>query len=167
MGKIYAGTSKLKNAKFKGQKAFVVEALGKCSTPVALEDLIAIVDEGGRYYALLNDWARQNGGVKASVGYHLRELEKRGMINVTLRSEPTRVPIAGWGNSPAIRIPKAMLDELQVDQGDDVDLAVEDGLLIVRPVNPKLTLESLVAGITPENRHKQIDWGRPVGNEVW
>ncbi len=31
----------------------------------------------------------------------------------------------------------------------------------------KLTLEELVAGITDENRHDEVDWGPPVGNEVW
>lgn len=29
------------------------------------------------------------------------------------------------------------------------------------------TLEQLLAGITEENRHEEIDWGPPVGNEVW
>jgi len=167
MADAYAGTTKLRDARFKGQKALVVEALGKCSVPVTLEKLLHIVDEGGRYCSLLNEWARKNGGVRASVRYHLRELEKRGMIKITRCSDPTRVAIASWGNSPAIRIPKAMLDELRVDQGDDVDLAVENGRLIVQPVNPKLTLESLVAAITPENRHDEIDWGPPVGKEAW
>jgi len=46
-------------------------------------------------------------------------------------------------------------------------MMVEDGRLTVRPLSPKLTLESLVAAITPENRHKETDWGKPVGNEVW
>ena len=31
----------------------------------------------------------------------------------------------------------------------------------------RYTLDELVAGITPENRHEEIDWGPPVGNEVW
>jgi antitoxin component of MazEF toxin-antitoxin module len=31
----------------------------------------------------------------------------------------------------------------------------------------KPTLEELVAGITDENRHDEVDWGPPVGNEVW
>ncbi len=28
-------------------------------------------------------------------------------------------------------------------------------------------LDELLAGITPENRHAPVDWGQPVGNEVW
>ena len=29
------------------------------------------------------------------------------------------------------------------------------------------TLEELAAKITPENRHELVDWGPPVGKEVW
>ena len=29
----------------------------------------------------------------------------------------------------------------------------------------ELSLDELVAGITPENRHELIDWGPPVGRE--
>jgi antitoxin component of MazEF toxin-antitoxin module len=29
------------------------------------------------------------------------------------------------------------------------------------------TLLGLVAGITPQNRHGEQDWGKRVGNEVW
>ena len=28
-------------------------------------------------------------------------------------------------------------------------------------------IEELVEQITPENRHKEVDWGKPVGKEVW
>ena len=31
----------------------------------------------------------------------------------------------------------------------------------------KLTLDYLIANITPENRHPEIDFGTPVGNEIW
>lgn len=32
---------------------------------------------------------------------------------------------------------------------------------------PKYTLEELCAGITPENIQREIDWGPPVGKEIW
>ncbi len=31
----------------------------------------------------------------------------------------------------------------------------------------KLSLEEMVAAITPENRHHEIEWGDAVGSEVW
>jgi len=164
---LYSRTPKLKDARFRGQRALVVEVLSNCTTPSAVEDLAPIVDKNGRYSALLNEWAKENGGVKGSIRYHLRELRKRGMVEVTQVQESARVQIVGWGNSQAIRIPRAMLDALQISEGDEVELMVEDGRLTVRPVTPKLTLESLVAQITPENCHEELDWGKPVGNEVW
>lgn len=167
MTKAYLKTPKLKNAKFRGQRALVVEALSNSSDPLSLESVAAMADKNGRYGALLNDWAKENGGVKGSVLYHLRELKKRGMVEVSHATDSIRSCIVGWGNSPALRIPKAMLDELQISQGDEVELTVEQGQLKVRPLNPKLTLDSLLAAITPENCHKAFDWGKPVGKEVW
>jgi len=29
----------------------------------------------------------------------------------------------------------------------------------------RYSLEELVVGITPENRHEEVDWGPPVGRE--
>lgn len=167
MKKMYSKTPKLSEAKFRGQKALVVEALSACSGPIALEDLAPLVDRGGRYSVLLNDWAKENGGVKGSIRYHLRALKGLGMVQESAACIPARTQLVSWGNSQALRVPKAMLDELQIREGDEVEMAVENGQLTVKPVNPKMTLESLVAAITPENRHKEIDWGRPVGNEVW
>jgi antitoxin MazE len=167
MKKLYSGTQKLSHAKFRGQRALVVEVLSSCSSPATIEDLAPVVDLDGRYSALLNDWAKENGGVKGSIRYHLRELTKRGMVEVSQSQESMRAQIVGWGNSQAIRIPRAMLDALEISEGDEVDLMVENGRLTVQPANPKITLESLVAAITPKNRHRELAWGKPVGNEAW
>jgi len=165
--KMYSKTPKLANAKFRGQKALVVEALSGCQSPVTLDTLAPIVDRDGRYNALLSGWARENGGVKGSVRYHLRALRRLGMVEETVVPTSARSQIVSWGNSQALRIPRSMLDAMQIREGDEVEMVVENGRLTVQPVHPKLTLESLVAAITPENRHKEIDWGKPVGNEVW
>jgi antitoxin MazE len=165
--KTYSPTLRLKNANFRGQRALVVEAVAKFSAPATLEALMPIVDKNGRYLALLSGRARENGGVKGSVLYHLKALKKLGMIKETSSSPSARVQVVGWGNSQAVRIPKAMLDELQIREGDEVELRIENGRLAIEPVEKKITLESLLAGITPENRHKEVDWGPAVGNEVW
>jgi antitoxin MazE len=165
--KMYRKTSKLSDARFRGQKALVVEALSTCSTPVSLETLAPLVDRNGRYNALLNEWARENGGVKGSLLYHLRALKRLGMVEETFGTAAIKTQIVAWGNSQALRIPRALLQELQIGEGDEVEMSAENGRLSVRPLRPKLTLQSLVAAITPENRHKEIDWGKPVGSEVW
>ena len=73
-----------------------------------------------------------------------------------------------WGNSRALRIPKDMALELGLDFGSQVELIPEEGQIRIVPAKrPKYTLEELVAGITPENRHEEWDTGPPVGREVW
>ena len=143
MKKLYSKTQRLSDAKFRGQRAFVVEVLSSCSTPATVEDLVPMVDRDGRYSALLSEWAKENGGVKGSIRYHLRELSKRGMVKVTQCQESMRAQIVGWGNSQAIRIPRAMLDALQLNEGDEVNLMVENGklcsastCLIISPTAP-------------------------------
>lgn len=76
--------------------------------------------------------------------------------------------ISKWGNSRALRIPKQLAVEAGLDFGSEVEILVANGQLrIVPPHAPSYTLEELVAQITPENRHGEVDWGPPVGKEIW
>lgn len=76
--------------------------------------------------------------------------------------------VSKWGNSRALRIPKELALESGLDFGSKVELILERGELRIVPIKePRYTLEELVAQITPENRHGEIDWGPPVGKEVW
>jgi len=75
--------------------------------------------------------------------------------------------IAKWGNSLGLRLPKAVAREARIDEGDIVDVSVENGAVVIRASRPTYSLEQLVAGITARNRHDESDWGTPVGREVW
>ena len=76
--------------------------------------------------------------------------------------------IEKWGESLAIRISDELADETGLKVGSEVELVVVNGCLKIYPPGmPRFTLEELVAQITPENRHEEIDWGPPVGKEVW
>lgn len=75
--------------------------------------------------------------------------------------------IARWGNSLAVRIPKAFAQELRLSEGTDIEITAEDGKVVVAPAAKRYRLDELVAGITPENRHDETDWGDAVGKEVW
>jgi antitoxin MazE len=72
-----------------------------------------------------------------------------------------------WGNSQAVRIPKRVLDQARLREGEELEIRVEAGRITLEPLSSELTLESLVAQITPENQHHELDWGKPVGREVW
>ena len=75
---------------------------------------------------------------------------------------PTRVTVLKWGNSLAIRIPKAIVKQAGLNEGDRVALALDsNGAIVLRPIRRKYDLAELVSRITPKNRHPEIDWGRP------
>ncbi|HID53654.1 MAG TPA: AbrB/MazE/SpoVT family DNA-binding domain-containing protein [Anaerolineae bacterium] len=73
-----------------------------------------------------------------------------------------------WGNSLALRIPKTYADEIQITANSPVELTLADGKLVIAPEpTPTYTLEELLAGVTDENLHGEIDTGGAAGNEVW
>jgi antitoxin MazE len=76
--------------------------------------------------------------------------------------------LAKWGNSLAVRIPKAVAEDAQLREGEPVTVtaAIEGGLVIKR-ARRKYALRQLVARITASNRHEETDWGKPEGNELW
>ena len=74
-----------------------------------------------------------------------------------------------WGNSLAVRLPKALADEVQVTVDSPVEVLVRDHEIVLRPLREgkKYRLDDLLAGITAENRHDEDDFGTPQGQEVW
>jgi antitoxin MazE len=79
--------------------------------------------------------------------------------------------LARWGNSLAVRIPKEALQRAGLREGDSLTLSStrkgEIQLRSRRKRKPKsLTLEQMVARITPENMHSRLDWGPPQGKEL-
>jgi antitoxin MazE len=73
-----------------------------------------------------------------------------------------------WGNSLAIRIPKPLANEVGLEQDTPVEVSLADGKLVVMPVHqPALSLEQLLAGVTEDNLHREVDTGPAVGHEVW
>jgi antitoxin MazE len=76
--------------------------------------------------------------------------------------------VARWGNSLAIRLPQHLAKEIQLNEGVEVDLVVIDGNLVIKPrIRKRYSLEELIAAITPENLHTEIESGIVVGNEAW
>ena len=80
----------------------------------------------------------------------------------------TSTAVAKWGNAPAIRIPRSVMQKANLREGDAVDFEVDGpGVIVVRSARIQPRLPDLVAGIRPKNRHSETDWGKPKGNEVW
>jgi antitoxin MazE len=76
--------------------------------------------------------------------------------------------IQKWGNSLALRIPKSYAKAANIKEGNDVRLKLEKNKIIVEKENrKKYSLKLMLALVTKENLHSEIDTGRPVGNEIW
>jgi antitoxin MazE len=76
--------------------------------------------------------------------------------------------IQKWGNSLAIRIPRSLAAEVDLELNSMVEIKQEQGHLILVPVRkPEYSLEQLLAQVYPENLHAEIDTGQAEGVEIW
>jgi antitoxin MazE len=72
-----------------------------------------------------------------------------------------------WGNSLALRIPKAVAKDLDIQENDQLDIRVVEDAIVVTPKRVrKYDLNDLLAGVTDDNLHDEADFGEPVGREV-
>lgn len=73
-----------------------------------------------------------------------------------------------WGNSLAVRIPKAFASEIGLRPDSAVELSIVDGNVLLVPVATSvITLEALLDGITEHNLHHEVSTGEAVGSEAW
>jgi len=73
-----------------------------------------------------------------------------------------------WGNSLALRIPKAFALDAHLENDSLVEITVENGKISVTPVHSvDWTLDELLDGITQDNLHAEVNSGSAVGNEIW
>ncbi len=78
--------------------------------------------------------------------------------------------IQKWGNSQGLRLTKSILADAQLGVGDEVDISVKDGIMIVTPakkIRGKHSLKNLVARIPDNYKTGEVDWGESVGKEEW
>ncbi len=79
-----------------------------------------------------------------------------------------KTAVQQWGNSLALRIPKAFAEQTKVRKGTPVSLTINGGRIVMEPLKRrKFSLKELVSQITLKNRHEEIDWGLPHGKEIW
>jgi antitoxin MazE len=64
-----------------------------------------------------------------------------------------------WGNSLAVRIPKAAVEEAKLREGDSLEIEAIEGKVELRRATKVPTLAQLVSQITPENRYSEISAG--------
>jgi antitoxin MazE len=77
--------------------------------------------------------------------------------------------IKKWGNSAAVRLPAALLDGLNLKLDSRVEVFTQDEMIVIKPIKRKsnISLEELLAGITSDNLHGEVDTGHAVGKEFY
>ncbi|WP_295993121.1 AbrB/MazE/SpoVT family DNA-binding domain-containing protein [Rugamonas sp.] len=77
-----------------------------------------------------------------------------------------RVIVKKWGNGASVRIPAGVMKSARLNLNDAVDIREEDGRIIIEPIREGVfNLAQMLADITPENMHAEVDFGAPVGKE--
>ena len=76
-----------------------------------------------------------------------------------------RVRIQRWGNSLAVRLPKAVAESVGLAEGSEVAVEPRDGELVLRPVH-RYRLEELLAEARPTQLHADVTPAAARGNRV-
>jgi antitoxin MazE len=79
-----------------------------------------------------------------------------------------RQQVKKWGNSASVRIPASIMAaaKMQIDQ--TVDIREDKGRIVIEPVRkPVYALEELLEGMDPDTFSDEVDFGPPVGKEIW
>lgn len=78
---------------------------------------------------------------------------------------------ARWGNSLAVRLPKEVVERLQIREGEPVRFALGLDSVSVTPIRQRRipTLDEMVAEMRrlgPDFEPPTVDWGPDVGEEI-
>jgi antitoxin MazE len=76
------------------------------------------------------------------------------------------VKIQKWGNSLGVRIPKAVIEKVNLSEDSEVEVESKNGMIVIFPAKKKYSLESLLDQITKSNLHQEGEF-KEEGNEVW
>jgi antitoxin MazE len=76
--------------------------------------------------------------------------------------------IGQWGNSLAVRLPKHILQSLDLKVNDRLSITEVEGKIVLEPILEleELSLDFLLSQVT-EPAESEIDWGQPKGEEFW
>lgn len=78
-----------------------------------------------------------------------------------------RIVVKKWGNSASVRIPAGIMAAARLRLDDPIDIREENGRIVIEPIrSSECDLTQLLAGITPENLHTEVDFGAPAGKEI-
>lgn len=77
------------------------------------------------------------------------------------------VKLQKWGNSQGIRIPKIILDELDINEKDELELKTDGNKILIEKIDSRKNILDLFEGFDGNYESLEIDWGDPIGDEIW
>ncbi len=83
--------------------------------------------------------------------------------NVSAQGNSKMTIVQRWGDDLAVRLPSTVTKQLGLREGASVTVSVEDRTLVIR----KSTLADLLGGCRDDNRHETVEWGPPLGCEMF
>lgn len=72
-----------------------------------------------------------------------------------------------WGNSLAIRIPIELSKKIGLVEGGAINFTQVRDAIVIKSAMPVYKLKDLLKGMTRKKAQPEIDWGNPVGEELW
>ncbi len=72
--------------------------------------------------------------------------------------------------SDGIYFSKEMLEAAQINIEDEVQVTIQNGRIIVETATQarrRIDLQTLLAKMPEDYQPEELDWGKPVGKEVW
>ena len=78
--------------------------------------------------------------------------------------------IQKWGNGQGLQFTKALLQEAQINMGDEVSVSVQKGRIIIESVTKvrrRYDLRELISKMPQEYQTEELNWGESVGEEEW
>lgn len=78
----------------------------------------------------------------------------------------SQVALKAWGNSQGIRIPKEIIDQMQLKTSDVFDISVENDVIVLRKQFVHKTFEERLAAYGGAISVCDFDWGEPKGKEI-
>ena len=79
-----------------------------------------------------------------------------------------QVQVKKWGNSASVRIPASIMAAASLSIDQRVDVREENGKIVIEPIQPPpYDLAAMIARMTPDTFHDDVDFGAPVGDEAW
>ena len=80
----------------------------------------------------------------------------------------TETRVSKWGNSLAVRIPQSLTRAARLAEGNSVAMDLDaKGRIVLSSARKTYRLSDLIARISSKNLHRETDWGKPQGKELW